>query len=83
MEVNEPVAAYGQTYIQGLKRKLFEAIDQTDDGEKLEHCLQLFHGESMPCVYTEEELADVIRISEEHGLASEERVRALFAGWGL
>ena len=82
MEVNEPSAAYGQTYIQGLRSKLSAAIAATESEEKLERCLEFLGEDTMPGVYTDEEFVEVVRQSEAHGLASDEQVRAFFARWG-
>lgn len=82
MEVKEPTAAYGQTYIQGLRKKLSAAIAETESEEKLERCMELLLEDSMPCAYTDEELVAVVRASESHGVASEERVKTFFARWG-
>ena len=35
--------------------------------------------ESIPCVYTDEELADEIRLAEASGLATDEEVEAFFS----
>ena len=39
--------------------------------------------EIMPCVYSDEEFAEVVKQSEESGNASEEKVKAFFAKWGI
>lgn len=36
----------------------------------------------MPCVFTEDELKEEIRLSEESGSASEKEVRTFFSQWG-
>ena len=36
-------------------------------------------GETIPCVYTDEELADEIRLAEASGFATDEEVEAVFA----
>lgn len=37
--------------------------------------------ETIPCVYTDEELADEIRLAEASGLATDEEVEAVFSKW--
>ena len=49
------------------------AIDSISDEEKLRACLDLLHGtKDMPCLYTEDELDEVVRQSEAGGYASVE-----------
>lgn len=60
------------------------AIDSISDEEKLRACLDLLHGtKDMPCLYTEDELDEVVRQSEAGGYASVEEVQGLFAKWGV
>ena len=83
MEIHEPSAAtYGSAYIQSLRKNLNASIALTDSEEKLERCLEVLHEDSMPCVYSDEEFAEVVKQSEESGNASEEKVKAFFAKWG-
>lgn len=83
MNAAEPTAAYQSSYIQGLKNRLIVSIDETNEQEKLEQCLELLYADSMPGIYTEEELTEVIRKSEASGNASAEEVEAFFAKWRL
>lgn len=46
----------------------------------IEHIEALLDG-TIPCVYTDEELADEIRLAEASGLATDEEVEAVFAKW--
>ncbi len=82
MKIKEPAVAYNTQYLQGLKNQLISYIDQTTDESKLKRCLELLHGNDMPCCFTEEELDEVIRRSEASGNASDEEVKAFFARWG-
>ena len=43
MKVSEPSAAYNTPYLQGLKNRLIASIDETNDEEKLQECLELLH----------------------------------------
>ena len=83
MNVSEPAVAYNTPYLQGLKNRLIASIDTTTDEDKLQQCLELLHADSMPCVFTDEEFAEELRLSEASGYASDEEVRAMFAKWGL
>lgn len=46
----------------------------------IEH-IEALLDETIPCVYTDEELADEIRLAEASGLATDEEVEAVFAKW--
>lgn len=81
MKASEPTAAYRSSYLQGLKNRLITFIDETNEQEKLEQFLEFVHADSMPCVFTEEELDEEIRRSEASGEASDEEVAAMFARW--
>ena len=82
MEVNEPSAAYGQTYIQGLRSKLSAAIAATESEEKLERCLEFLGEDTMPGVYTDEEFVEEVWASNAGPTASDEQVRVFFGKWG-
>ncbi|MEG1685759.1 MAG: hypothetical protein RR319_07435, partial [Bacteroides sp.] len=64
MKASDPAAPYQASYLQGLKKRLMMSIDETNEQEKLEQCLELLCADSMPGVYTEEEFDEVIRKSE-------------------
>ena len=81
-KVSEPVVAYNNPHLQGLKNRIIASIDATTDEEKLQQCLELLYEDEMPCCFTEEELDEVIRHSEASGNASEEEVNAFFMRWG-
>lgn len=83
MKASEPTAAYQSSYLQGLKNRLITFIDETNEQEKLEQCLELLYADSVPGIYTDEEFSEVIRKSEASGNASPEEVKACFAKWGL
>ena len=83
MKVSEPAVAYNTSYLQGLKNRLIASIDETNDEEKLQECLELLHESFMPCVFTDEEFKRELEESEASGNASDEEVRAIFAKWGL
>ena len=51
MKVSEPSAAYNTPYLQGLKNRLIASIDETNDEEKLQECLELLHEKTMPCCF--------------------------------
>jgi hypothetical protein len=83
MKVSEPIATYHTPNLQGLKNKLISSIDATNDEEKLQECLEVLYRDSIPCVFTEEELDEEIRLSEASGIATDEEVAAMYAKWGL
>ena len=78
MKVSEPAPAYNTSHLQGLKNRLIASIDETNDEEKLQECLELLHEKTMPCSFTEE-----IRWSEASGYISHEEALAKFAKWGF
>lgn len=81
MEAKEPAIAYNTPYVQGLKDRIIASLDTTVDEKKLEQCLELLYSQSMPCVFTEEEFDEEIRLSEASGIATDEEVAAMFARW--
>lgn len=83
MKVSEPAPTYGVSDLQGLKNRLIATIDASTDERKLEQCWELLQGSDMPCVYTDEELVEVIRLSEASGFVSQEEAEAMFAKWGF
>ncbi len=83
MKVSEPAIAYNTSDLQGLKNRLITAIDNINDEEKLQECLDLLHESPMPCTFTEEELDEEIKRSEASGHITQKEVLARFAGWGF
>lgn len=83
MKVSEPAVAYTTSYLQGLKNRLIASIDTTTDEVKLQECLELLHEDTMPCVFTEEELDEEIRLSEASGYVTQKEALAKFAKWGF
>ena len=85
MKVTEPTATYNTTYIQGLKNRLIASIDASTDEGVLERCLQLLESSEreMPCVFTDEEFEEEVRLSEESGYATEEDLKRVFGKWDL
>lgn len=81
MMTNEPAMAYDTSYLQVLKNRLMSSVEASTDEATLEECLSLFNRETMPCVYTDEELAEEIRLAEASGFATDEEVEAVFAKW--
>lgn len=82
MKVSEPSVAYNTPYLQGLKNRLIASIDSTTDERKLQECLELLHADEMPGVYSDEEFAEELRLSELGGNATKAEVNAFFAKWG-
>lgn len=81
MMTNEPAMAYDTSYLQVLKNRLMSSVEASTDEATLEECLSLFNRKTMPCVYTDEEFAEEIRLAEASGFATDEEVEAVFAKW--
>ena len=81
MKVSEPTPAYGASSLQGLKNRLIATIDASTDERKLERCWEVLHGDDMPCVFTDEEFAKELRLSEASVFLSDEEVKAMYAKW--
>lgn len=81
----EPVAAYGYSpnHVQALRDRIIEAINETDDEERLMECMEILHADTMPCVYTDEEFEEELRLSEASGTISHEEALKYFAQWGF
>lgn len=82
MKVSEPIATYNTSYLQGLKNRLIASIAVSKDEKALEGCLEL-KAHDMPCVFSDEEFAEELRLSEESGIASDKEVEDMFAKWEL
>lgn len=82
MKVSEPAVAYNTSYLQGLKNRLITSIDSTTDERKLQECLELLRADEMPGIYSDEEFAEELRLSESGGNATKAEVNAFFAKWG-
>lgn len=83
MKVSEPASTYGTSSLQGLKNRLIATIDASTDERKLEQCWELLQSNDMPCVFTDEEFAEEVRLSEASGFISQEEAEAIFAQWGF
>jgi lipid II:glycine glycyltransferase (peptidoglycan interpeptide bridge formation enzyme) len=85
MKVSEPAMAYSANSLQQLKDKLIATIDASSDTKTLEQCLELLHASDngMPCVFTDEEFEEELRLSEESGYASEQDLKRCFGKWQL
>ena len=83
MKVSEPAVAYNTSALQTLKDKLIHVINGTEDEEKLQECLDiLYEKKEMPGIYSEEEFAEELLLSESGGNATKAEVNAFFAKWG-
>ena len=83
MKVSEPVATYNTPELQSLKNRLIATIDASSDMHKLEQCWEVLHADDMPCVFTDEEFEEELRLSEESGIVSHEDALKEFAKWGF
>ena len=64
-ELSEPLVAYNTPNLQGLKNRIIESLDTAVDEEKLQRCLELLSEDEMPCRFTEEELDELIGVTED------------------
>ena len=82
---SEPVAEYGYTVnpVQALRNRIVGAVNETEDETLLMECLELLHADTMPCVYTDDELEEELRLSEASGTVSHEEALKYFAKWGF
>ncbi len=80
MKVEEPIIAYNTQSMQRLKNRLIKAVDCSCDEERLYQCLELLESSHspIPCVFTEEEFDEEIRISEAGGCASDEDIASVY-----
>lgn len=82
MKVSEPVIAYNTSDLQGLKKRLISVIENINDKETLQECLDILYEREMPGIYTDEEFAEELFLSESGGNATKAEVNAFFAKWG-
>ena len=82
---SEPAAAYGYSpsHVQALRNRIVDAVNETDDEERLMECLEMLHASTMPCVYTDEEFEKVLEESEKSGYVTHEEALRYFAKWGI
>lgn len=81
----EPIAAYGYetSSVQALRNRIVDAVNKMENEELLMECLEILHTKSMPCVYTDEEFEEELRLSEGSGTISHEDALKYFAQWGF
>ena len=75
MKVSEPAVAYNTPYLQSLKNRIIASLDTTTDERKLQECLALLHADEMPGIYSDEEFAEELRLSESGGNATKAEVK--------
>ena len=85
MKVSEPAVAYNTSNLQSIKNHLIASIDASTDVEKLERCLEFLQlpENDAPCIFTDEEFEEELRLSEESGYATEEDLKRVFGKWNL
>lgn len=64
------------SYLQSLKNRIIASLDTTTDERKLRECLVLLHADEMPGIYSDEEFAEELRLSESGGNATKAEVNA-------
>lgn len=82
---SEPVAAYGYapSDVQALRNRIVNTVNETKDENLLMECLELLHADTMPCVYTDKEFEEELRLSETSGSISHEEALKYFEKWGF
>lgn len=83
MMASEPAVAYNVNYLQGLKNRLITTIEKSTDEDMLEQCLGLLQHKPIPCVYTDEEFAQVLAEAETSGYIEHEEALKEFKKWGF
>ena len=81
MNASEPAIAYQRIQLQILRDKLKSTIDSTTDKEKLQACLDILEIPPMPCIYTDEEFAHELALSEASGNATPQEVNTFLDRW--
>lgn len=69
--------------MQALRNRIVDTVNETKDENLLMECLELLHADTMPCVYTDEEFEEELRLSEASGTVSHEEALTYFAKWGF
>lgn len=80
---SEPVVTYHTTNLQRLKNRLKITIEEETDETMLRQCLELLQRTHMPCIYTDEEFAQVVTDSEASGYLTHEEALRKFEKWGF
>ena len=57
------------------------SIDETTNEQPSGQWIGQSHSHEMPCVFTDEEFGEELRLSEVSGMASEEEIEKMFAKW--
>ena len=81
MNASEPAIAYQHRQLQMLRDRLKSTIDSTNDQEKLQACLDILEIPPMPCIYTDDEFAHELALSEASGDATPQEMNAFFNRW--
>lgn len=79
----EPTAAYEypSNSVQALRNRIVEAVNETDDEERLMECMELLYADTMPCVYTDEEFEKIVRQALTNSWMENEDVERIFEEW--
>ncbi len=70
--VSEPIAAYGLSHHTNAPRTFTDNYDNRNVDYS-----------TMPCIYTDEEFEEIVRLSELDSPSSDEEIRTLFAKAGI
>ena len=81
MNASEPAIAYQHSQLQILRDRLKSTIDSTTDKEILQACLDILKIPPMPCIYTDDEFAHELALSEASGDATPQEMNAFFNRW--
>lgn len=79
----EPVAAYGYSpnHVQTLRDRIVDAVNETDDEERLMKCMELLYADTMPCVYTDKEFEKIVRQALTDSWMENGDVERIFEEW--
>ena len=79
----EPTATYGYTpnHVQALRNRIVDAVNETNDEERLMECMELLHADTMPCVYTDEEFEEIVRQALTDSWMENEDVERIIEEW--
>ena len=81
MNASEPAIAYQHIQLQMLRDRLKLTIDSINDKEKLQACLDILGIHPMPCIYTDDEFAHELTLSEASGNATLQEVNTFLDRW--
>ena len=83
MKLEEPAVAYNVNTMHALQQKTSNLALNTSNRKILQNCLIELKSESMPCIFSDEEYKEEIRLSEESANVSNDDVNKELQSWGF